>query len=228
MFWSYRNSNFFQKHAWSEHWHLHPEIMLSRNGDEITYNRPKKIAEKQSYIVIGARNLSSQRGFRMESRPARLYLLVSRCVCWIKQMNKNKSKRFNGTFICCRALIGTIFIIMILSTFYDVIRTKQDSKRCTSNKKCRLKLRKNHLVFSFFAGDKMQILIAFSVYTNGKKMFACKRSKSEYSMECLNGIRVFSALWVIYAHAAVMTMMAPVFNFAYIPEVKWLQFDKMK
>lgn len=63
-------------------------------------------------------------------------------------------------------------------------------------------------------------LIAFSVYTNGKKIFATKRTKSEYTMECLNGIRVFSALWVMYAHAHVMVMLGPVFNFAYIPEVK--------
>lgn len=39
-------------------------------------------------------------------------------------------------------------------------------------------------------------------------------------MDCLNGIRVFSAVWVIYAHAHVMTMMGPLYNFAYVPEVK--------
>lgn len=60
---------------------------------------------------------------------------------------------------------------------------------------------------------------AFSVYTNGRKLFACNRPKSETTMDCLNGIRVFSALWVIYAHAHVMTMMGPVYNYAYIPEV---------
>lgn len=47
-------------------------------------------------------------------------------------------------------------------------------------------------------------------------------------MDCLNGIRVFSALWVIYAHAHVMTMLAPIFNFAYVPEVDYLTLKKKK
>lgn len=69
--------------------------------------------------------------------------------------------------------------------------------------------------------EKIPILIAFSMYTNGQKLFATKRSRSDHTMDCLNGIRVFSALWVIYAHAHIMTMLAPTFNFAYVPEVNY-------
>lgn len=39
-------------------------------------------------------------------------------------------------------------------------------------------------------------------------------------MECLNGIRVLSALWVLYAHSHVMLLATPIFNFAYMPEVR--------
>lgn len=39
-------------------------------------------------------------------------------------------------------------------------------------------------------------------------------------MECLDGIRVFSALWVIYAHVHALMLMGPTTNLAYLPEVR--------
>lgn len=75
------------------------------------------------------------------------------------------------------------------------------------------------LTFSSISEEKIPLLIAFSMYTNGQKLFATKRSRSDDTMDCLNGIRVFSALWVIYAHAHIMTLFSPVSNFAYVPEV---------
>lgn len=42
--------------------------------------------------------------------------------------------------------------------------------------------------------------IAFSIYTNGEKLFKCTQSKSANVMDCLNGMRVLSITWVVYAH----------------------------
>lgn len=82
---------------------------------------------------------------------------------------------------------------------------------------------KTELMLTYILGEKTPVFIAFSMYTNGQKLLACRKTKTEHTMECLNGMRVFSALWVIYAHAHVMTMIAPTFNFAYIPEVNRIQ-----
>lgn len=80
----------------------------------------------------------------------------------------------------------------------------------------------NRFYYPFFfciTEPKQQLMLAFSVYTNGRKIFSCKKSKAPNVMECLDGIRFFSALWVIYAHAHVMVFLGPVSNYAYVPEV---------
>ena len=43
-------------------------------------------------------------------------------------------------------------------------------------------------------------------------------------LECLNGMRVLSAFWVIYAHSNVMALGGPVFNILYLLEVCMVTF----
>ncbi|XP_031623683.1 nose resistant to fluoxetine protein 6-like isoform X2 [Contarinia nasturtii] len=109
------------------------------------------------------------------------------------QVNEDRNWNLNVADSAVLAFIAFMAFIMISSTIYDIYQTRRDR-------------------------EKDCIFIAFSMYTNGRKLFACKTSSCEHSIECLTGIRVLSALWVIYAHANVMTMLAPVVNFAYIPE----------
>lgn len=44
------------------------------------------------------------------------------------------------------------------------------------------------------------MICAFSVYTNGEKLFKCVRSESPDIIDCLHGIRFLSIVWVVFAH----------------------------
>lgn len=44
------------------------------------------------------------------------------------------------------------------------------------------------------------LIIAFSVYTNGEKLFDMTRSKSKNSIDCINGLRVLSLMWIMFGH----------------------------
>lgn len=45
-----------------------------------------------------------------------------------------------------------------------------------------------------------KLYIAFSMYTNGEKLFDITKSKSKNSIDCLNGLRGVSLLWIIFGH----------------------------
>lgn len=45
-----------------------------------------------------------------------------------------------------------------------------------------------------------KLYIAFSLYTNGQKLFDVTKSKSPNSINCLHGIRSLSILWIIFGH----------------------------
>ena len=82
---------------------------------------------------------------------------------------------------------------MIASTIYDVV------------------IQKN--------GDKKNALYAaFSVYTNGEKLFEIKRSNSPNAIECLHGLRGLSILWIVLGHRYLMPVsFVPVINRSELP-----------
>lgn len=55
-------------------------------------------------------------------------------------------------------------------------------------------------------------LIAFSLHTNGKNLFTMTKAKSNKSIECLNGLRSLSLLWIIFGHRYFDMFMAPATN----------------
>lgn len=63
------------------------------------------------------------------------------------------------------------------------------------------------------------MLISFSMYTNGKKLLTIKKNKSVDVMECLNGIRVLSIIWILYGHSLFVMTSVPTMNPAYLLEV---------
>lgn len=48
--------------------------------------------------------------------------------------------------------------------------------------------------------DPQKLLISFSILTNGEKLFGVKRSNSKSSINCLNGLRAISVLWIMFGH----------------------------
>lgn len=51
-------------------------------------------------------------------------------------------------------------------------------------------------------GSKYQPFGVFSIYSNGKKLFACGTSEvSSGTIQCIDGIRALSTVWIVYVHA---------------------------
>ncbi|XP_055326387.1 nose resistant to fluoxetine protein 6-like [Sitodiplosis mosellana] len=73
------------------------------------------------------------------------------------------------------AFLTMVLGLVILSSIYDVTFTVRDE-------------------------PKNPLLLAFSAYTNGKNLFACKSNQSPNVMPFLDGIRAIAALLVVSAH----------------------------
>jgi hypothetical protein len=50
-------------------------------------------------------------------------------------------------------------------------------------------------------GERNKLLLSFSMYTNGKRLLSLEQSRSTDTINCLNGIRAFSILSIIFLHS---------------------------
>ncbi|KAF2881933.1 hypothetical protein ILUMI_24248 [Ignelater luminosus] len=78
-----------------------------------------------------------------------------------------------------------------------------------------------------FSESAHPLLIAFSVITNGRKLFTISRDTRQIS--CLHGIRVLSTVWVIIGHRYQTQLSFPVKNMLYLKEWmdgEWSMFIK--
>lgn len=66
------------------------------------------------------------------------------------------------------------------------------------------------LIFKYF--------MAFSVYTNTKKLLSTRKSPDD--LGCLHGIRFLSTAWVVLAHTYAAFMSAPQWNNFDLPNVR--------
>lgn len=69
---------------------------------------------------------------------------------------------------------------------------------------------------------KHQLLLIFSLYTNGRSLFACKISATGTSnsrLNCLNGIRVLSMLYLVIGHIVFIMLCIPIQNSAELKAV---------
>ncbi|XP_031636343.1 nose resistant to fluoxetine protein 6-like isoform X2 [Contarinia nasturtii] len=84
--------------------------------------------------------------------------------------------------------IGLLVIIsglVFISTGYDIL--------CTNRK-------------------KSQILLAFSFYSNGQKLFSLNEVNTSETIQCLHGIRVLSTQWVVLCHTYAFYLLIPIHN----------------
>lgn len=68
---------------------------------------------------------------------------------------------------------------------------------------------------------KSMTLCAFSVYTNGQKLFHRQTAESSDQLSCVHGIRVLSIVWVVYGHSYMIMAIGPLINTAEI--ISWIQ-----
>lgn len=101
-------------------------------------------------------------------------------------------------------LFGVVLVLMIFSTGYDMFANIEDRKLLTKNinEYAMAKTNTCHAFEFHCAGKKHQAFIAFSICTNGERLFACKRfSPSSSMIQCMDGIRVITTAWVVFIHA---------------------------
>lgn len=66
--------------------------------------------------------------------------------------------------------------------------------------------------FIQFSGTKTQVMLAFSIYTNGMKLLSYEKTKSTDMMDCIHGIRAISTQWVVLGHSFMMFLLLPTRN----------------
>lgn len=60
--------------------------------------------------------------------------------------------------------------------------------------------------------EPSNILTIFSIYSNGKTIFRLSKPKSDTQIECLNGVRSMTIMWIILGHTYIMNTKLPHLN----------------
>ncbi|XP_074037523.1 nose resistant to fluoxetine protein 6 isoform X2 [Leptinotarsa decemlineata] len=97
------------------------------------------------------------------------------------------------------AIFVVYFILLVVCTWYDLTIHQQNDEN-TDN-----------------------YIVAFSLYTNAKKLFTSKtgsQDKSVNNLKSINGIKVLSMLWVIMGHRCIMNFFSGATNTVYAHQLK--------
>lgn len=121
--------------------------------------------------------------------------------------------------MCESIFIGVVSVLIVASTGYDILCT-------VKNRECSEHYSKSNQMFiqylyyyPFHLGQRIPLFLAFSFYTNGKKLLAYKETKSDDTLHCLHGIRVITTQWIVLGHSYLLYALMPIQNLAAIPEV---------
>ncbi|KAG5670728.1 hypothetical protein PVAND_000972 [Polypedilum vanderplanki] len=99
----------------------------------------------------------------------------------------NDQLPFDWLDIFTIVFFSIIIFIIAASTVYEIYMNKKDQQ-------------------------PHKLLIAFSLWTNTSKFFDMTRSKSKSSINCMNGIRAISTLWIILGHRKIFHTFFPLTN----------------
>ncbi|KAJ8956800.1 hypothetical protein NQ318_014214, partial [Aromia moschata] len=102
------------------------------------------------------------------------------------QTKDDLNPSLTGGAVTAIIILLLFLVIVVISTAYDLYSNNQISV------------------------TKYELLVAFSAYSNGKKLFSITNNSTELS--CLNGIRVLSMIWVVVGHMFMMMILSPLFN----------------
>jgi hypothetical protein len=70
---------------------------------------------------------------------------------------------------------------------------------------------------NLIAGQKKELLLAFSVCRNGKNLLSTKTSGD--TLQAVHGIRFLTICWVIWGHRYLMDVQVPTINLSIAPDV---------
>ncbi|CAG9820129.1 unnamed protein product [Phaedon cochleariae] len=114
------------------------------------------------------------------------------------QLCRSKEKAIDNIFPVDKYIIGFFCIyafVLLISTCYDI------------------------LIHQHLEGREDNVLITFSVYSNGKKLFSPpKKGASDY-IEAISGLKFISMLWVILGHRYFVNIVSGITNASYLE--KW-------
>ncbi|XP_055915469.1 nose resistant to fluoxetine protein 6-like [Eupeodes corollae] len=105
----------------------------------------------------------------------------------VSQCTNGKPRDLTATDIFGIAVFSTFGALMLASTLYDYFT-------------------------AYYQKTPIPVLLAFSILTNGKKLFAINLKSSPNSIDCLTGIRVLTMVWIIFCHTYMTTMNVPIIN----------------
>lgn len=85
-------------------------------------------------------------------------------------------------------MLSILGMLLVASTAYDMIARRSEDR------------------------EPHKLLIAFSVYTNGQKLFKVNRNTPSKSIDCLEGLRCISLISIILAHRVLLQIHGPTSN----------------
>ncbi|KAK3086996.1 hypothetical protein FSP39_000145 [Pinctada imbricata] len=164
-----------------------------------------------------------------QSLPNGIGLYVYKAECKIEDMP------LDGKAVAMTIVCAGILLILIVATLFDVYITRKMKSGANQSTKQNPEVSKKYEAEGV-AGNPVKhpqplqlgllerVLLAFSVYTNGKKLLSAKKSAG--SLSALHGIRFLSMSWVILGHALALNM--GIFGNFYAVAQEWISWTSFQ